>query len=562
MGEFLIGVLRGHPEVTFFLVLGFGYLLGKLKLGGFTLGAVTGTLLAGVAIGQLGVHVSDEVKQSFFLLFLFSIGFRTGPQFFRGLKSDGLQQAAVSAIVATTGLVAAYVVSRLFGYDAATAAGVIAGSLTESATIGTASDAIARLGLPDAETVAMTNRIPVAFAVTYLIGVVGAAWFLAQLAPRIMGVNLEEECRRYEQQMRGGAAPASLARRDIEYRAYTVQPESPFIGRSPRDLEALASDARLFVERIRRADRIIEPDWSTVIQGGDTLAITGRRELLIERVNEQKFGVLEVDDRPLLEIPAEVLDVVVTHHEVDGRSLEELARDEAVRSVFLRQIMRAGTPVPIFPATRVHRGDILTLVGPTRRIAQAVSHIGIPDRATDATDMVLVAFGIVAGALIGIPAVMLGRVEIGLSLSVGVLFGGLVCGWLRSMWPRFFGRIPSPTLWVFESLGLAGFVAVVGLDAGPDFVTGLRTSGPSLIVAGLLTVFVPHLVGVIVGWWGFKMHPGILLGVCAGAGTATPALAAIQEAAKSPVPTLGYGVAYAVGNVLLALWGTVIVALL
>jgi putative transport protein len=145
---------------------------------------------------------------------------------------------------------------------------------------------------------------------------------------------------------------------------------------------------------------------------------------------------------------------------------------------------------------------------------------------------------------------------------VGVLFGGLVCGWLRSMWPRFFGRIPSPTLWVFESLGLAGFVAIVGLNAGPDFVVGLRTSGPTLIVAGLVTVFVPHLVGVIVGRWGFKMHPGVLLGVCAGAGTATPALAAIQEAAKSPVPTLGYGVAYAVGNVLLALWGTVIVALM
>ncbi len=186
----------------------------------------------------------------------------------------------------------------------------------------------------------------------------------------------------------------------------------------------------------------------------------------------------------------------------------------------------------------------------------------MPDRATDATNMVLVAFGIVAGALIGLPSFMVGRLEIGLSLSVGVLLGGLVCGWLRSMWPRFVGRIPSPTLWVFESLGLAGFVAAVGLNAGPDFVVGLRTSGPSLLVAGAITVLVPNLVGVVVGRWVFKMHPAVLLGVCAGAGTATPALAAIQEAAKSTVPTLGYGVAYAVGNVLLALWGAVIVALI
>ena len=237
MVESLIGVLRRHPEVTFFLVLGFGYLLGKVKLGSFTLGAVTGTLLAGVVIGQLGVQVSGEVKQCFFLLFLFSIAFRTGPQFFRGLRSDGLQQAALATIIATAGLVVAYVVSWIFAYDAGTAAGVIAGALTESATIGTASDAIARLGLPEADTIAMSNRIPV----------VGAAWFLAQLAPRIMGVDLEEECRRYEQQMSGGATPPSLARRDIEYRAYAVQPGSPFIGRSLRELEALASDARLFV---------------------------------------------------------------------------------------------------------------------------------------------------------------------------------------------------------------------------------------------------------------------------------------------------------------------------
>jgi putative transport protein len=560
--EALVGILRNHPEVTFFLVLGIGYVLGKLRLGSFTLGAVTGTLLAGVAVGQLGVRVSDEVKQCFFLLFLFSIGFRTGPQFFRGLKSDGLQQAALSTIVATTGLVVAYVVSRLLDYDAGTAAGVIAGSLTESATIGTATDAITRLGLPSADAVAMTNRIPVAFAVTYLIGVVGAAWFLAQIAPRIMGINLEEECRRYEREMRGGAAAASTAPRDIEYRAYVVQPGSQLIGRRTRELEHLARDARLFVERIRRGDRIFEPDENTAVQLGDTLAVTGRRESLLARIDEQRFGLREIDDEPILEIPIDVLDVVVTRADVDGRSMADLAGDEAVRSVYLRQLTRAGTPVPVFPATQLQRGDVVTVVGPARRVAQAASRLGVPDRATDVTDMVLVSFGIVAGALIGIPAMMVGRIEIGLSLSVGVLLGGLVCGWLRSMWPRFFGRIPGPTLWVFESIGLAGFVAIVGLDAGPDFVTGLRTTGPSLIVAGLLTVLTPHLVGVLVGHWAFKMHPGVMLGVCAGAGTATPALAAIQEAAKSPVPTLGYGVSYAVGNVLLALWGTVIVALL
>ena len=561
MIETFVGTLRQHPEVTFFLVLGIGYGLGKVKLGSLTLGAVTGTLLAGVAIGQLDVQVSGEVKQAFFLLFLFSIGFRTGPQFFRGLKSGGLQQAALAVVIATTGLIVAYLVSRWFGYDAGTAAGVIAGALTESATIGTASDAIERLNLPEAEATALINRIPVAFAVTYLIGVVAPAWFLAQLAPRLMGIDLKEECRRYEREMQG-QPDGDTRPRQIDWRAYDVLPGSRLVGQRVRDLEQLARDARLFVEGLRRDNTFIEPSSTTVLQPLDRIAVVGRRELLVARMDEQRLGILEVDDTDLLNIPSDTLDIVVTAADVDGRTLADLAGEDFARSVFIKRIARSGTPIPVFPGTALHRGDVVTLVGPTRSVAAATARIGVPDRATDATDMVLVALGIVAGALIGLPALMLGRLEIGLSLSVGVLIGGLTCGWLRSRWPRFFGRIPTATLWVFESLGLAGFVAVVGLNAGPDFVTGLRTAGVTLVAAGLLTVLVPHAVGVLVGRRVFHMPPGVLLGVCAGAGTATPALAAIQEAAGSAVPTLGYGVSYAVGNVLLALWGTVIVALL
>src|SRR5512144_359903 len=186
----LQGILQAHPEIAFFVVLGLGDLFGKLTLGSFKLGAVTWTLLAGVLVGQLGVTLPNEVKQCFFLLFLFAIGFRTGPQFFRGLRSDGLQHAALAAVVAVTGLLAAWLVASAFGYDAGTAAGLVAGALTESAAIGTALDAIARLDLPEAERAAMANPLPVAFAVTYLVGMTLAAWVLSQLAPKLMRVDL------------------------------------------------------------------------------------------------------------------------------------------------------------------------------------------------------------------------------------------------------------------------------------------------------------------------------------------------------------------------------------
>ena len=556
----LQGILQAHPEIAFFLVLGLGYLFGKIALGSFKLGAVTGTLLAGVLVGQLGVSLPNEVKQCFFLLFLFSIGFRTGPQFFRGLKSDGLAHAALAAIVATTGLVVAFIVAKAFGYDAGTAAGLVAGALTESATIGTAMDAIARLDLSTAERAALANNIPVAFAVTYLVGVIGAAWVLSQLAPRLLRVDLAEECRKLEEEMRGGVSAQHSARREFEFRAYAVDPGSGLVGRSLADLEALAP--RIFVEQVRRRGDIVASRDVSVLREGDVVAVAGRRTTLVEVLEAPGSGLREVDDRELLEVPSDVVDVVVTNKAIEGRTLADLALDEASRGVFLRTITRAGTDLGKLADTIVHRGDVLTLVGSAASTTRAIEAIGVADRVTDVTDMMVVATGIVAGALIGLPALHIGGVEIGLSLPVGVLLGGLVCGWLRSVRPSLFGQIPGPTLWIFESIGLAGFVAVVGLNAGPDFVQGLKESGLSLLLAGTLTVSIALLLGVLVGRWIFKMHPGVLLGVCAGACTATPALAAIQEAAKSTVPSMGYGVAYAVGNVMLAIWGTVIVALM
>ncbi len=550
----LQGILQAHPEIAFFVVLGLGYLLGKLSLGSFKLGAVTGTLLAGVLVGQLGISLPNEVKQCFFLLFLFAIGFRTGPQFFRGLKSDGLQHAALAAIVAVTGLLVAWMVAGLFGYDAGTAAGLVAGSLTESATIGTAMDAIARLDLAEAERTALNNNIPVAFAVTYLVGVIGAAWILSQLGPKLLRVDLAEECRKLEEQMHGGMPLQLSARREQEFRAYAIDPGSCFVGSSITDLERFATGARIFVEQVRSRGQIVQCRDVAELKEGDVVAVAGPRTTLVEVLEAPGSGLREVDDRELLDLPGDLVDIVVTSKAVDGRTLADLARDEISRGVFLRRITRAGTTLGMLPETKVQRGDVLTVAGTAASTARVAAAFGVADRPSDVTDMLVVATGIVAGALIGLPALHIGGVEIGLSLPVGVLLGGLVCGWLRSVKPAMFGRVPGATLW--------GFVAVVGLNAGPDFVAGLRASGLSLVLAGAITVSAALLVGVVVGRWLFKMHPGVLLGVCAGGCTATPALAAVQEVARSSIPSLGYGVAYAVGNVFLAIWGTVIVVLM
>lgn len=556
--DWAVANLRHYPEIAFFLTLAIGYFIGKLRLAGFSLGAVTGTLLAGVLVGQLGITVAPAVKQVFFLLFLFSIGYRTGPQFFRGLKSDGLASVALTVLLCVTGLLTAWMLAKLLGFDVGQAAGLIGGSLTESATIGTASDAISRLPLDQAAKTALTNQIAVAFAVSYLVGVVAVAWFHSQISPRLMGVDLAAECRKLEEQMAGGRQIPEgeiSAHRRFEIRAYRIDPGSPLLG---GPVGELLPGLRVFVERVRRGERIFDADAGTVLQPGDIVSISGQRELLVQQVDAR---LPEVEDRGLLDQPAEVVDVFVTNRDAGRRTLGEAAGEPWARGVYLRKITRGGIELLHNPGTRIMRGDVLTLVGSPAHIAAAVPHIGTATRASEATDMVTVGLGIVAGALIGIPAFHIGALEIGLSSSVGALLGGLVIGWARSLHPTF-GNVPGPALWLFESVGLAGFVAVTGLAAGPDFVRGVQEAGLGLLLAAFAVALVPHALTVIVGHRLVGMHPGLLLGVCTGAGTATPALAAVQEVAKSRVPTLSYGVSYAVGNVLLALWGTVIVLLM
>ena len=195
--------LRHNPELAIFLTLALGFLIGRLKIGGFSFGTVVGTLLAGVLVGQLSIQVPGIVKTVFFDLFLFTTGYKVGPQFFRGLKKDALSQVAVTVVLCVTCLVAAFVAAKVLGYDMGTAAGLLAGAFSESTVIGTAGDAINRLALPAEEKARLVNNIPIAYAVTYLVGTAVLVWFIPTIGPKLMGVNLRDEAKKMQGQ--GGA---------------------------------------------------------------------------------------------------------------------------------------------------------------------------------------------------------------------------------------------------------------------------------------------------------------------------------------------------------------------
>jgi putative transport protein len=330
------------------------------------------------------------------------------------------------------------------------------------------------------------------------------------------------------------------------------------INRNVAELEARPKQARVFISRIRREGKIIEPDPDTVVREGDVIAVLTRSELLTARGAE--IGA-EVDDKELLSFPIEVLDVVVTKKPFVGKSIVDLATMEFARGVFLKKLTRVGEPMPFSPATRIERGDVMTLIGDTRDVERAANNLGYADRETVMTDIVFVGLGIVLGGFVGLLTVTVGGLPLTLTASGGALIMGLIFGWLRAVHPTF-GRIPGSAMWIFDTVGLTVFMACVGLAAGPSFFSGLQKSGVSLVFVGLVIAILPHTVSILFGRYVLRMNPVIVLGACSGAGTITAALRAIQEEAQSDLPALGYTVPYAIGNIVLTAWGPVLVAMM
>jgi len=324
--------------------------------------------------------------------------------------------------------------------------------------------------------------------------------------------------------------------------------------------EALVPDARVFVQRIRRNGAITDAAADTVLQGGDIIAVAGSRDVL---VNVLGANAEEVEDRELLAMPVAGVDVLVTNKALDGKTLVDLVQMPETRGVFLAKIVRGATAtvIPILPTTTIQRGDLFTIGGRTEDVNRAVTLLGVADRATDVTDMAFVGAAIVIGALIGSLVLNIGGVPLTLSTAGGALVAGIIGGWLRSVRPSF-GRIPTPTIWFMNSVGLNIFIAIVGISAGPGFVNGLKTQGVGLFLWGVAATTIPLVLGMFVAKYLFRFHDALTLGIISGARTTTASLGLVCDQAKSQIPALGYTVTYAVGNTLLTIWGMVLIILL
>jgi putative transport protein len=540
--QWLAGTLRDSPEIAVFLTLGLGALVGGARLGRYSVGTASGALLVGLALGQLEIPVDASTKALLFLLFLFANGYAVGPQFVSGLQRSGVRPLTLAAFQAAVGLAVCVAFARLLGLDPGLAGGLLSGSLTQSPAIGTAVEAIGGLPLDQAERERLVGHVAVAHALTYVFGSFGAIWFLSRAAPRLLGIDLAGSARALEKSLGVEAERPGImsAYRPFAVRGYRV--ENPAAaGRTVGELEAAFEGRRLFVLRLRRGAEIAEVTRETRIERGDVVALGGRLEWVVQA--GPTLGP-EAADPGLLDFALAAATVVVSHAAA-GRSLAELAAMRETRAVAIRRITRLGEDVPILPGTTLETGDLVELAGPEPDVERVGAMLGRALQPTMATDLAVVGIAIAIGGAIGPVA----------ALAAGVAVGHAAAR--RSG----FGRIPPAALELMRNLGLAGFVGMTGIQAGPHFVAAFREAGAPLLFAGAACTLAPLACGVLFARHVLKMNPVLALGACAGAQTATPALAAVQEASGSRIAVLGYGVPYAVGQILLTLWGSAIIAL-
>ena len=546
--------LIANPVISIFVCLALGYLIGKLKIKSFTIGATVGTLLVGLLIslvfkGAGTYQIDGTVKTIFFSLFIFAIGYEVGPSFFASLKSSGLKIIILSLFFAVAAFVVSIVLFKAFGIGAGEAGGILAGSLTQSAILGTA-DSTMKGMLSGTELKTAESQMAIAYALTYVFGTVGVVVFLKNGAAKLIGVNLTDTVKKkIDQTNFHESSSDNTVVGNIKARAFCIENGAEFIGKTIGSVEEQYGDDLTITQIIRKGKKVNLASDVQLLEG-DTVTIIG---LLDAVLHFEAPGMKETDDSEALKLDVIKQEIVLTNHfsldvikhlSENGIVISERKRDNNVLSE--NQALKAL--------------DHLTLVGPKALIAKVVKKLGyVKDTGTE-TDVSFISMGLVVGLLIGAISFVVSGIPITLGSGGGALIGGLLFGYYQDKHSNF-GLMPKATRWFCKSVGLNLFIAIVGLTSGASFLSALQSMGVKVLLIGVLVTILPHIASVYFGRFVLKLDAVDIIGALCGAGTCTAALNGVVEEYESSIFAVAYTPGYAMGNILLTVLGPLVVAM-
>lgn len=546
--------LIANPVISIFICLALGYLIGKLKIKSFTIGATVGTLLVGLLISLVfkGVgtyEIDGTVKTIFFSLFIFAIGYEVGPSFFASLKSSGLKIIILSLFFAVVAFVVSIVLFKAFGIGAGEAGGILAGGLTQSAILGTA-DSTMKGMLSGTELKTAESQMAIAYALTYVFGTVGVVVFLKNGAAKLIGVNLTDTVKKkIDQTNFHESSSDNTVVGNIKARAFCIENGAEFIGKTIGSVEEQYEDDLTITQIIRKGKKVtLTPDVQLL--EGDTVTIIG---LLDAVLHFEAPGMKETADSEALKLDVIKQEIVLTNH----FSLDVI-KHLSENGIVISERMRDNNILPEDQALKAL--DHLTLVGPKALITKVVKKLGyVKDTGTE-TDVAFISMGLVVGLLIGAISFVVSGIPITLGSGGGALIGGLLFGYYQDKHSNY-GLMPKATRWFCKSVGLNLFIAIVGLTSGASFLSALQSMGVKVLLIGVLVTILPHIASVYFGRFVLKLDAVDIIGSLCGAGTCTAALNGVVDEYDSSIFAVAYTPGYAMGNILLTVLGPLVVAI-
>jgi len=551
--------LADNPYILLFFTVGMAVWVGKFSVKGYGLGMVAAAVVVGAALATwastygVKLQLDSFAKSLFYYLFMYGVGLRVGPSFFNSLKKDGITFTILAVFCSFLGLGLVVLAAKMFDLPAGAAGGVLAGSQTMSAAIGTAEMAVEQgaYKLPAGTTAEqISGMIALGYGVTYIWGTIGII-LICKYLPRWWGVDAKAAAKQYEAEH--GVAnvddTALTGYRAGGLRAYRLD-NTATAGQSIAQLRQTYPQYR--IANVMRGDESLGAGADLVLQRGDVIALGGKLEDLTSNL-----GLIgsEVADPRVLNIPLDQAEILITNKNVEGKAIGLVRDQEFAGQMGVSRIERAGEPIPVGPDTLLKRFDVVYVTGLKSAVNRVGEKLGKVARASTSTDLLTLSLGMVIGLLIGKINVPVGSFPVGLGNAGGLLLSGIFVSSVVSRL-RFFGSTPNAARNILEDLGLVTFIAIVGINAGATLLEQLTGAvAVKIFLAGFIASTIPPFLTWALGYHVFKINPAVLMGGVAGSRSHSgPAREASKEI-DSSVPWVGFPVGYAVSGVLYTVFG-------
>jgi putative transport protein len=551
--------LQANPYLLLFFTVGLAVWIGRASIKGYGLGMVAGAIVVGAAVSVwasfygVKLELNNFAKSLFYYLFMYGVGLRVGPSFINSLKGDGLKFTVLAVVSSVLGLALVVIFAKLFALPTGAAGGMLAGSQTMSAAIGSAEQAVTSGVVklpPGMKPEDASGMIALSYGITYIWGTVGII-LICKYLPRWWGVDARAAAKAYEDEfgvsnVEGGSLTGY---RPFGLRAYRLE-NTAQAGQSIAQFRQSHPEYRIV--NVQRGDQSLGADPDLVMQKGDVVALGGSIGALTD-----KMGLIgpEVADAKALSVPLDQAEILVTNKEYVGKTFESFRQTSIAGQLQVVRVERGGVPYPAGLKTQLQRMDIVTVAGIKSAVEELGAMWGRIARTNTSTDLLTLSVGMVLGLLIGMIAFPAFGASIGLGNAGGLLLSGVIVSSIVSRL-RFFGSTPNAARNVLEDLGLVVFVAIVGINAGAGLLAQLTGAiALKIFIAGFIACTIPPFVVWAIGYHIFKINPAVLMGGVAGARSHSGPCREAAVEIQSSVPWIGFPVGYAVSGILLTVFG-------